>query len=102
MQASAAKTSRAWIASATVAIADASAAPVAGALVTIDWSNAKSGSSGRMTCTTSSAGTCKAGVELSTKLDSATLTVAAVARDGGTYAAEANVNAGPLTVKRPR
>ena len=102
LQASSTKASRAWRASATVAVNDAASNAVAGAAVTMRWSNAKSGQSGLFGCTTAATGSCTAGVDLSTKVDSATLSVVAVAKDGAVYASDANVGASPVTVKRPK
>ena len=103
MQASAAKAGRtSWTATATMTVKDSSGQPVAGAIVSVRWSHAKTASSGVVSCTTGATGSCSATATLSSKLDSATLAVASVARDGAVYASDANVSAGPLTVKRPR
>lgn len=97
--ASAARTNRGWTATASVTIRDASQQPVGGAAVSLRWSNAKTGSSGQIGCITHATGGCSASVDLSTKVDSVSLAVASVVKDGMRYASSAG---GAVTVKRPR
>jgi hypothetical protein len=70
--------------------------------VVLRWSNVKSGVSGQMSCTTTPGGSCSAAIGLSTKIDSATLSISSVAKDAVAYSSAENTNAGPVTVKRPR
>jgi hypothetical protein len=95
----AAKAGSKWSAVATTTIRDAAAQPVAGAVVTLRWSAGKT--SGQLTCTTSTTGACDAKVDLTSKVDSATLSVTAVAKDGATYDGQANA-VDAVTVARPR
>jgi hypothetical protein len=101
LTATAAKTSGGWRATPTVTVRDAAQQAVGGVAVTLRWTHSKSGASGQLTCVTQTTGACSASADLTTKIDSVTISVLSASKAGATYASGADT-AGPITVKRPR
>jgi SdrD B-like domain len=100
LRAHAAKAGRGWMATTTVGVLGGSNEPVGGAAVTLHWSAGKGGT-GQVSCTTAAGGSCSSAIQLTNKVDRATLTVASIAKDGFSYDSDANVTVS-VSVTRPR
>ena len=94
-----AKAAKAWSATVSAIIRDAGDLPIGGAAVTLRWTTKSA--TGQLSCTTGAGGDCAVRLDLPTKVDGVTFTVAAVARDGSTYDRAAD-RASSLVLKRPR
>ncbi|MGB5050510.1 MAG: S8 family serine peptidase, partial [Caldilineaceae bacterium] len=89
-----------WDAQVTLRVADNLSAPVAGATATFDWKT--SAESGKLSCTTDKAGSCKVNQRINSRRGQITFAVSALAYPGLTYAsASQGEHNTTITLNRP-
>jgi hypothetical protein len=101
LEAKAAKISKRWRATATAGVRGADGAAVAGAVVSLRWSDS-TGAGGSPSCTTDAAGVCSLSIDPPAKATSVSFSVASLAKTGWDYASADNTAPASVVVSKPR